>query len=472
VGADARSGRLRRWRWVVLATAAAGCAIAIAWLVVALVPPTGERARLKAVIGEVAGRASPDSAALLYEAGTVMDRVLRQFPNSAETLHAVASFYEGLGRSKDAVRCWEAVVNLDSSAGPVAHAAMGAIAYRSGELDLAAEHYRLAMQQDPNVTAHSVRLAEVLLDQGRPQEAVELLEGLLKSRPRLMAASVFLGQAYLRLQQYDKARQHLETGVALGPDYPNAYFGLATACARLGDQAKAKEYMQKYKELQAQAEQRHRDALKNTSDVGHVIDVVARAHTGASKVYIAHGDYHAAERCLRRAGEVNANDLESRVLLAWLHEQQGRADDALAILAELRQQAPDDLGTQMSLGEAYARLGRAQEAEAAYRRAIELAPQQAGGYAALAHFYLQANRKTDQARTLAEKAVEVEPVAAHYFLLCLARSRNGDTAGAASAIDRAVALDPDNGNYRKLARTLRSQPPQPPSDRSGRERLP
>jgi tetratricopeptide (TPR) repeat protein len=455
-----------------LATVGAGCAIAIAWLVVALVPPTGERARLKAVIGEVAGRASPDSAALLYEAGTVMDRVLRQFPNSAETLHAVASFYEGLGRSKDAVRCWEAALNLDPSTGPVAHAAIGAIAYRGGELDRAAEHFRLAMQQDPGVSAHPVRLAEVLIDQGRPQEAVELLEGLLKSRPRLMAASVFLGQAYLRLQQYDKARAHLETGVALGPDYPNAYFGLATACARLGDQAKSKEYLDKFKELQAQAEQRHREALQNTSDVGHVLEVVTRAYTGTSKVYIAHGDYHAAEQCLRRASEVNANDLESRVLLAWLHEQQGRADQALRILAELGERAPHDLGTQMSLGEAYARLGRAEEAEAAYRRVIELGPQQAGGYAALAHFYLQANLKPDQARTLAEKAVEREPVAVHYFLLCLARSRNGDVAGATNAIDRAVALDPDNGNYREIARALRSQPPQPPSGRSGRERLP
>ena len=448
-------GGLSWRRWALLVAVAAGFAVVVAWLVVVFIAPAGERTRLKVSIGEVASQLSPDSDALLRELGGVLDRLLQQFPESGETLRVVAALYEGLGRTKDAVRCWQQVLELDPSLGPTAHAAIGSIAYQGGQLDTAAEHFRLAMQQDRQATAYPVRLAEVLIQQGRFQEAVELLEGLLKTRPRLMTASVLLGQAYLRLNEYDKARQHLETGVEMGPDYTSAYFGLATACARLGDDEKSKEYLQKFKELQAQWDQRHRDALKAASGNGQILEVIARTYTAVGEVYITHGDYQTAEAQLRRACDVDSYGVQSRVALAWLYEEQGQLEKSVGILTELSQRAPDDLGAQMSLGAAYARLRRFEEAEAAYRRAIALTPQRAGGYAALAHFYLQAGLKPEQAGSLAQKAVELEPAAEHYYLLSLARKTNGDLAGALTVIDQAIALAPDNRDYPNLARQLR-----------------
>lgn len=459
VDGDVSRGHPRWRRWALLVAVAAGLALVCAWLVVVFAAPGGERSRLKAAIGEVASQLSPDSADLLREVGGAVDHLLQQFSESGETLRVVAAFYEGLGRTKDAVRCWQQVLELDPALGPTAHAAIGSIAYQGGQLDTAAEHFRLAMQQDAQSTAYPVQLAEVLIQQGRFQETVELLEGLLKMRPRMMTASVLLGQAYLRLNVYDKARQHLETGVEMGPDYSSAYFGLATACARLGDEEKSKEYRQKFKELQAQWEQRHREVLKAASGNRQMLEVIARAYTAVGEVYITHGDYQAAEAQLRRAGEVDVQAVQPRVTLAWLYEEQGQVQKSLRVLTELRERAPRDLGAQMSLGAAYARLRQFDDAEAAYRRAVELTPQSAGGYVALTHFYLQTGRKLEQASVLAQQAVELEPAAEHYYLLSLARRAHGDLAGAVTAIDQAMALAPDNREYPSLARELRGRVP-------------
>jgi tetratricopeptide (TPR) repeat protein len=269
-----------------------------------------------------------------------------------------------------------------------------------------------------------------------------------------MTASVLLGQAYLGLKQYDRARQHLELGVAMGPEFTNGYFSLATACARLGDHEKSQMYLARFKELKAADEQRHRQALQISTDTGQTRALAARTSAAVGKAYLAHGDYQMGEACLRRACELGPASVEPRRVLAWLYEQQERTDEALGMLAELSEKAPDDLGAQINAASAYVRLRRFDEAERAFRRAIELTPQRAGGYAALASFFLQTRRNLDEAELLAEKAVASEPAAENHFLLSLVRRTRGDTAGAVAAIEAAIALAPQNSGYQQIRREL------------------
>jgi tetratricopeptide (TPR) repeat protein len=449
----ARNGTLlRRWAWLLVIAAGTAGAIALALLL--LHPRDPERVQLVAAVREAADKASPDSAALLVESGGLVDHLLHHFPGSGAAWDVAATLYHGLGKTKDAVRCWQRAMDLDPALAASACAAIAAVAYQEGQFDEAVRNYRSAMQFDRDSTTYPVRAAEALNDQGKHEEAVELLEPLLTTRPKLMTASVLLGQAYLGLKQYEKARQHLETGVRMGPEFTNGYFALATACARLGDQEKSQEYLARFKELKALDEQRHRQALQTSTDSGQVRNLAARTSTAVGKAYLANGEYRMAESCLRRGGELGPTDPEPRTVLAWLYEQQERTDEALQMLAELCDRAPDDLGAQMSAGAAYARLGRNAEAERALRRAIELTPQSGGGYAALANLFLRTRQKLDEAGSLAETAAELEPVAEHHFLLCLVRRMRGDIAGAVSAIDAALELAPRHEGYRQLRREL------------------
>ncbi len=416
-------------RWVRLGLVAAAAAIAIAGGLAIILHGDAERTSLRNALAESASKASPASASLLREAGEVVDRLLSQFPENGEVLDVAAGLYQGLGKTQDAVRCWQRSVELAPALGPIAHAAMGSIAYDGGNLAEAATHYRTAMQQDPASSAYPVHLGEALIDGGKLPEAVEVLEAARRVHPTSMPISVLLGQAYQQLRQYEKARQHFELAVAMEPDYTNAFFGLGTVCARLGEQEKSKEYLTRFKELQAREEQKHRTALKESTDTAHTRDVVARTYRAASKVYLAFGEFQTAQQLLGRAREICPDEAESELLLAWSYEQLGRHDEAMQALDRVCEKAPDDLGAQMSAAAAYARLKRFEEAERAYRRAVELTPLRAGGYAALASFFLQTQRNLDEAGLLAEKAVALEPTAENQFLLSMSRRTRGDVAG-------------------------------------------
>jgi tetratricopeptide (TPR) repeat protein len=88
----------------------------------------------------------------------------------------------------------------------------------------------------------------------------------------------------------------------------------------------------------------------------------------------------------------------------------------------------------------------------------ELTPNWAEGYRSLAELYLRSNRNLDQARQLMNKAVELQPSAGPYFLLAIARANTNDRAGALEAIQRAVALNPEEKRYQQVLQQLQSAP--------------
>jgi tetratricopeptide (TPR) repeat protein len=445
-------------RWLLLALGSVGTAVLLAVLVAVAVafffPAASERDRLRNVIAEAASGPSAESAALLTEAGEAVDCLLQQYPENGETLEVIAQLYRSLGKNADAVRCWQRAIELSPSLAPIVHGAMGALAYDEGDFEDAAAQYRQAMRGDPGSSAYPTHLGEALIAQGRLDEAVEVLEQGLKANPTAMPISALLGQAYLKLRQYEKARQQLESVVAVAPEYPSAFFSLATACARLGDQTQANEYLRRFRELQAEHEQQHREALQSGTETSKMRELVARTYRLASKVHLIFGNFQAGEAHLRRAAELDPHDTDSELLLAWIFEQSGRRDEAAETLDALCSSASDDLAAQMGAASAYVRLGRNEKAEQAFRRAIELTPQRGGGYAALADFLLRTGQRLDEAEELAQKAAKLEPAAENLFLLTLVRRAQGDTAGAVLAIDAAIELAPHHEGYQQIRRAL------------------
>jgi Flp pilus assembly protein TadD len=118
---------------------------------------------------------------------------------------------------------------------------------------------------------------------------------------------------------------------------------------------------------------------------------------------------------------------------------------------------PDRADTYLMTGIIYSRVKRLDDTQPAFDKAIEQAPQQPEAYNKQASLYLGANRKLPKARALAETAVQLQPVAINYVTLCQARDRTGDFAGALSAIERAMALDPDNAKFRRIYEWMKNR---------------
>ena len=443
----------RKWRsW---RTAAEVLVLLVGLVAVALVYWPGGSTHPN-TIADGAADAKPEVAALLREAGQIVDRLVERFPDSPDALDTIAWAHQLFGKTREAAAYWERCLELDPNSAS-AYYSLGSLAQDGGDMAKAAEYFREAARLEPDSSRHYARLAESLLNSGELDEAARVLEKDLEARPRSVPSLLLIGQVYVRLKDYETAREYLEKAVEMAPDYTSTYYALGTACSKLGEREKATEYLARFKLLKARDEQAHRDSLKTTRDVAEMRTAVAQVCSTAAKVYLSHGDFAAAEDHLRGALDHDPDFAEPRRILAWFYQNQGRTEEALREAAALEEKAAGNPAVCMSLGDLYSQLRMFEQAEQAYRTLVDASPYQGSGYLALARLYLQANRKIPEAGALALKAVELEPVAPHYSMLALACHRAGDRAGALAAIKEAVARDPQNPEYRRLRELIEKE---------------
>jgi len=153
------------------------------------------------------------------------------------------------------------------------------------------------------------------------------------------------------------------------------------------------------------------------------------------------GRFHETESACRALAAAGRDGFEVRYLLGLVAERAGRADEAVALLAEAARLNPAHPETRFNLGVALARLGRLDEAVAAYDGAIALR----AGFAH-AHFNrgvaLGALGRAEEARAAYERAASLapaDPQAHHNLGATLAGLRRFEEA--LGAFDRAIALD-------------------------------
>jgi predicted Zn-dependent protease len=99
--------------------------------------------------------------------------------------------------------------------------------------------YRRAIALAPDLPQAQTGLGGLLVEMGRPEEAIRWLEHSLTIRADQPSAHLYLGRAYGALGDDARARDHLEAAVAAAPDDPRPSFYLSVALARLGDTAGA-----------------------------------------------------------------------------------------------------------------------------------------------------------------------------------------------------------------------------------------
>ena len=181
------------------------------------------------------------------------------------------------------------------------------------------------------------------ITQGEMEEAIEVLEKNLEAHPKSTRSLTLVGDICVQLKEHEKAKQSYEAAIEISPDSTSAYYGAAGACATLGDTEKSKEYMEKFKALKGRGEEAYRDALKTDDDVLFVRWGVAETCMAAGKVYLAHGDPQTAETHFRRGADLCPTHPECLQLLAWLYEQQGRTDEAIAAWLEAKESDPEKM---------------------------------------------------------------------------------------------------------------------------------
>ncbi len=409
----------------------------------------------------VAGLAAePDSPlpgtpqGVIDELRPVVEHLVSSFPEHLDALEMRARFFDWLGESDRAVEVWNACLQRDPD---YVHALVGlaSVAARQAEYGRAIELGRRAVQAAPAAFLARAVLAEALIHDGRPAEAVPLLEEFLKSDPRSQGFYL-LGQAYYQLGQFEKAARSYEAAIARYPKYAEAYHGLSQAYTRLGQAEKARAALEKFRGFTAPHEAARRIRGMIASDLQTVLREAAILLTDIGRIYLVQKKPAEAERLWRRAAAYDPGNLACRQSLAFLCRQGGRRREAIAWLEKAAALDAASASYWVEIGNLWTELWDHAAAEKAFRKAIAVAPESGLGQAALASALLQTGRNLSEALVEARAAVKYAPTGPHYAVLAAACRRNGDTAGALAAAEEAAKRSPEDPAIRELLEALRA----------------
>ncbi len=212
-----------------------------------------------------------------------------------------AQLYRQMGDADMAVDAWQQCLALDSESVD-AYLGLASVFVERGEYEKAETFLRKALAIAPGSPQVAVLLATALMNQGKLRETVALLEGRAQDAGTPMPCLLLLGQAYLQLKDYARAKPCFEAAVRRAPEFANAHYGLAMTCTRLGQQQEAREHMKRFQETESLRLSRQiEEGKQRRNDDASARKALADACAAAAAVCAAHGDASEAERYRRAA---------------------------------------------------------------------------------------------------------------------------------------------------------------------------
>lgn len=382
------------------------------------------------------------------EAVSAALRLAKRFPRSSAALDVAAQVCLVSGQSDMAVILWKSAIELDA-ADAKPYMAIAQVLTERGDHAAAEVLLREALSLEPSSHDGAALLAHALFSQGKMSEVVSLLEVPASHGTISTPCLLILSQAYVKLGRYEAAKHQFEIAAQREPQNPDAVYGLAIACTRLGHLREASEHQRSFRVLTNNLADHAASAASSSIDPDGERTKIA--FQKLAQFYATSGDLQEAEKYLAIIARRLPNDPECRQQLLTLLRQQGRLDRAVDIALELVRIQPDDVWHKLKLGVLYADQGNWKDAESLFLEVCSKEPNRAIGFASLSRLYLDFNKDSRRACEFALKAVELEPTAHHYDMLSTAYERSGDRQQALLAVQHAIRLAPENGSYRHRA---------------------
>ena len=324
------------------------------------------------------------------------------------------------------------------------------IAMEKGQYQEAVDSWRKAL--DLNLRAPGLRssIAQALMRLGKFDEAMAELQQQIRLYPTSQTAHFLAGQVFLQKKDYERACEKYLKVLELAPDHTNSYYGLVTVSARLGEKDRVQEYTEQFNRCKARDTQKLIDDNKLVNDLVRARHSYAETAFDAARLYEQLGQVRETAVLLDKAVQASNDNPDLSVRIAQWHYRRGRLAESLALHEAIAKAHPESGLNSFLLGALYAQTKRFDDARESFMSSIEYSPESADAYRELARLNLHTRKDIAHAKILAEKAVSLAPVAVNYFILSRACDTNGDRQGALSALEKAVELDPNNQEYRRI----------------------
>ena len=334
---------------------------------------------------------------------------LRINPELLQAEANLAAVYTKTERYAEAIGIYEALIKRHPESVQVW---MGvATAYQQADrFREAITAYQESLKRSPNLVAVMANLASCYEAVDDQAQAIQYYEAALALAPKLPMANGNLGAIYQKQGELEKALPLLETAI-----HQNPHFTAARYCLGL--------VLTKKREFQRAA-----------VEYQHVI-AQQRDHVGAY--------YNLAQALfrLKRPEEgKRAMDIY-RQLNAIAQEIDTRER---AILIE-----PSNPLKHYQLGRVYVKYGKTDKAIEAFQGALKLDADAHYALNGLARLYTLKGIRLHEAITSAKRAFHLTQAPQYLQTLALAHFKAGDREGALTAIQTAIAMDPENESFRE-----------------------
>jgi tetratricopeptide (TPR) repeat protein len=309
------------------------------------------------------------AAGRLVEAEQALKDTIRTLPESGQAHYNLGRLYDLEQKWSDAAEMFQAAANLNPVVGlDYLYQTIARMYLSLPDFGRAIDAATKRIDVNPNnAEAHRV-LGDLYLRQGNDEEALTELLAALLIDPQSAESFSGIAQAYLRTGRYSEAEKASRRALEIDPAHMAARYALAAALIRIGRAEEGAKELERYRQLQAEAQLREQRDLELK---------MLQQEASAS---LAKEDYDLAIAALQKAVSYESTTPSSYLNLGVVLKRAGRHEEAIQNLlraAELKA-GPE---VYRLLAEAYEALGQTEESQkyrATYARAKGERLQKAG----------------------------------------------------------------------------------------------
>ncbi len=258
------------------------------------------------------------------------------------------------------------------------------LAEKAGDYQKAAAEYKAALKQEPDIAEFWVNYGLDLYVLKQDDEATAAFQQALKRKANLPGADLFMGTAYVRHNQYEKAIDPLKKAIAFNPRELRAYINLGVAYQETGHEEDAARILEKADDL----------FPKNTE----VLYNLGRIYTKLM------------EKSYQKMAQADPDSYRYHQVMGDSYELRRDYPDATAEYLKALAKCPDPYlpGLHYSLGSSYWMEARWDDAIEQFKQELAISSENYMATWKLADCYLY-QRNYDKVRVYLQKALQQKP---------------------------------------------------------------
>ncbi|PYT32981.1 MAG: hypothetical protein DMG58_09040 [Acidobacteria bacterium] len=182
--------------------------------------------------------------------------LLDKYPGDEEAPYMLGRIYYQQGRFDYAIGQFQRALKIDPQSYK-AYDNLGLCYQALGDSEMATRHFLTAIKMvekdHPDYDWAYANLANLLLEKGDAQQAFAAASKAADRNPMSARNFYIGGKALCKLEKTDLCMNWLERSVSLDPNYPDPLYLLAKVYGQLGQEQKAKQTLEKFREVKAKA---------------------------------------------------------------------------------------------------------------------------------------------------------------------------------------------------------------------------